>query len=193
MNKFLSVLALTTALAGPASGATVEVAPFGQDESGTVYALSIVGEIQAYDDFKVQHALDDQLAAYPGNSLFVEMISPGGDMQTSLEIADIVHDSGIGVLVRGDCTSGCGIIALSARRGYLFVVEGGKIGLHQCWVNSYEPSPECTNGVVRALRGYGVPDRVLARMARTVPHDMTYLTDAELAAIGARVKRWAAP
>ena len=97
------------------------------------------------------------------------------------------------VLVAGKCLSGCAIIALSAWRGQLFVIESGVIGLHQSWVGEdYAhaiPSLEGTRRVAHALRSYGVPKWVVERMMRTPPRGMTYLSDAELRQIGAHVKR----
>ena len=111
----------------------------------------------------------------------------------ALGIARIAHDYGIPVLVRVECLSGCAIIALSALRGRLFVVELGAIGLHQSWVGEDSAkailSMEATHGIARTLRAYGVPRWVVERMMRTPPKDITYLSDAELRQIGALVKR----
>ena len=49
--------------------------------------------------------------------------------------------------------------------------------------------PGTIQRVAAALEKYGVPASVLDRMIGTGPDNMVYLTDDELAAIGARVKR----
>ena len=190
--NLLAVFALTTALVGPVSAASVEVSPFSEQDGQTVYALALAGDIKAGDDLRVASLLGRALVEdrFPG---FMVLSSNGGNTNASLGIARIAHDYGIPVLVRVECLSGCAIIALSAWRGRLFVVEHGAIGLHQSWVGEDSahaiPSLEGTRKVARALRSYGVPRWVVERMMRTPPRDMTYLSDAELRQIGALVKR----
>ena len=179
--------------ASPAAAASVEIARVGEQDGRPVFALSIVGSLAAGDDAKVARVLDRALARrrFPG---FLTLASDGGDSDAALGIAAIAHEYGLPILVRTDCPSGCAIIALSAWRGRLFVVESGAIGLHQCWVgpdDAPRPSMQCTQRIARALKAYGVPNGVLRRMSRTPPDGMAYLTDAELAAIGARVKHGA--
>ena len=192
LMKLFAVFALTTALVGPVSAASVEVSPFGERDGQTVYALALAGDIKAGDDLRVASLLGKALVEhrFPG---FMVLSSNGGNTNASLGIARIAHDYGIPVLVRVECLSGCAIIALSAWRGRLFVVGSGAIGLHQSWVGENStravPSMEATHRVARTLRAYGVPRWVVDRMMRTPPRDMTYLSDAELRQIGALVKR----
>ena len=192
LMKLFEVCALTTALVGPVSAASVEVSPFGERDGQTVYALALAGDIKAGDDLRVASLLGKSLVEdrFPG---FMVLSSNGGNTNASLGIARIAHDYGIPVLVRVECLSGCAIIALSAWRGRLLVVEHGTIGLHQSWVGEDSakaiPSMEATHRIARTLRAYGVPRWVVERMMRTPPRDMTYLSDAELKQIGALVKR----
>ena len=191
MKKSLATLALV-ALATTARAASVEVAPFGRENGQTVYALALAGDIKPGDDRRVASLLGNALIEdrFPG---FMMLSSSGGDMDASLGIARIVHEYGMPVLVRSKCLSGCAVVALSAWRGRLFIVESGAVGLHQAWVGEdyakATPSPEATHRVTRALRAYGVPRSIIERMKRTPPHEITYVTNAELAAIGALVKR----
>ena len=192
LRKLVAVFALTTALVGPASAASVEVVPFGERHGQTVYALAVAGDIEAGDDLRVASLLGKALVEerFPG---FMVLSSNGGNANASLGIARIAHDYGIPVLVKLKCLSGCAVIALSAWRGRLFVVGSGAIGLHQAWVgeNSAKaiPSMEATHRVARTLLAYGVPKWVVERMMRTPPREVAYLTDAELRKIGAHVKR----
>ena len=145
--KLFAVFALTTALVGPVSAASVEVRPFGEQDGQTVYALALAGDIKSGDDLRVASLLGKALVEdrFPG---FMVLSSNGGNTNASLGIARIAHDYGIPVLVRVECLSGCAIIALSAWRGRLFVVESGAIGLHQSWVGEDSakaiPSMEAT-------------------------------------------------
>ena len=188
----LFAVALTTALVGPASAASVEVSAYGKRNGRTVYALALAGDIKAGDDLRVASLLGKALVEdrFPG---FMVLSSNGGHANASLGIARIAYDYGIPVLVRAKCFSGCAIIALSAWRGRLFVVESGAIGLHQSWVGEDSakaiPSLEATQRIARTLRAYGVPRWVVERMMRTPPREMTYLSDAELRQIGAHVQR----
>ena len=190
--KLFAVFAVTTVLVGPVSAASVEVRPFGEQDGQTIYALALAGDIKSGDDLRVASLLGNALVEdrFPG---FMVLSSNGGNTNASLGIARIAHDYGMPVLVRTRCLSGCAIIALSAWRGRLFVVESGAIGLHQAWVgeNSAKaiPSMEVTRMVGRTLRAYGVPRWVVDRMMRTPPREVTYLSDSELSAIGALVKR----
>ncbi len=190
--KLCAVFALTTVLVGPVSAASVEVRPFGEQDGHTIYALALAGDIKSGDDLRVASLLGKALVEdrFPG---FMVLSSNGGNTNASLGIARIAHEYGMPVLVRTRCLSGCAIIALSARRGRLFIVESGAIGLHQAWVgeNSTKaiPSMEVTRMVARTLLAYGVPRWVVDRMMRTPPREVTYLSDSELSAIGALVKR----
>jgi hypothetical protein len=192
VRRGFAALALSALLADSAWPASVEVRPFGEQGGRTVYALELVGDIKAGDDLRVASLLGEALVEdrFPG---FMMLSSGGGNATASLGIARIAHEYGVPVLVRGKCLSGCAIIALSALRGRLFIVESGAIGLHQSWVGEDSahaiPSLEGTRKVARALRSYGVPRWVVERMMRTPPKDITYLSDAELRQIGALVKR----
>jgi hypothetical protein len=191
MKNLLATLALV-ALVTTARAASVEVAPFGERGGQTVYALALAGDIKPGDDRRVASLLGNALIEdrFPG---FMMLSSNGGDTEASLGIARIAYEYGMPVLVRTKCLSGCAVVALSAWRGRLFIVESGAIGLHQAWVGeNYAhavPSLEATHRVARTLRAYGVPRSIVERMMRTPPHRITYVTDSELAAIGALVKR----
>ena len=192
VRRGFAALALSALLADSAWPASVEVRPFGEQGSRTVYALELAGDIKAGDDLRVASLLGEALVEdrFPG---FMMLSSGGGNATASLGIARIAHEYGVPVLVRGKCLSGCAIIALSALRGRLFVVESGAIGLHQSWVGEESahaiPSLEGTRKVARALRNYGVPEWVIKRMIRTPPWRMTYLSDTELTKLGAVVRR----
>ena len=118
LMKLFAVFALTTALVGPVSAASVEVSPFGEHDGQTVYALALAGDIKAGDDLRVASLLGKALVEdrFPG---FMVLSSNGGNTNASLGIARIAHDYGMPVLVRAECLSGCAIIALSAWRGRL--------------------------------------------------------------------------
>ena len=94
-------------------GSMVEVAPFGEQDGKTVYALALAGDIKAGDDLRVASLLGKALVEdrFPG---FMVLSSNGGNTNASLGIARIAHDYGMPVLVRVECLSGCAIIALSA-------------------------------------------------------------------------------
>ena len=193
MWRFLAAaLALATAFSTSAQAATVNVAPYGEQGGKVVYALALAGDIKAGDDLRVASLLGRALVEdrFPG---LMVLSSKGGNTNASLGIARIAHDYGMPVLVRAECLSGCAIIALSAWRGRLFVVESGAIGLHQSWVGEDSakaiPSMEATQRVARTLWAYRVPRWVIDRMMRTPPRHITYLSDAELRQIGALVKR----
>ena len=125
MWKGFIAFAMSALLADPAWPASVEVRPFGERGGQTVYALVLAGEITASDDLRVASLLGEALVEdrFPG---FLVLNSGGGNTEASLGIARIAHDYGVPVLVRHRCLSGCAIIALSAWRGRLFVIEFGR-------------------------------------------------------------------
>ena len=192
LSKLVAAFAIATVLACPARAASVGVSPFGEQHGHTVYALTLSGEIEAGDELRVASLLGTALVEnrFPG---FMVLSSNGGSTSASLGIARIAHDYGMSVLVRVRCLSGCAVIALSAPRGQLFVVEAGAIGLHQAWIGKDSaraiPSMETTNRVARTLRAYGLPSWVVDKMMRTPPREVEYMSDAELRQIGAHVQR----
>jgi len=192
LRKTVEAFALISALAGPVSAASVELSPVGERVGQTVYALALAGDIKLGDDLRVASLLGKALVEerFPG---YIMLSSNGGNTSASLGIARIAHTYGIPVVVGAKCLSACAIIALSAWRGRLFVVESGAIGLHQSWVGTNSAkaslSLELTRNVARILRSYDVPKWVIEKMMRTQPQDMTYFSDAELRQIGALVTR----
>jgi ClpP class serine protease len=116
-------------LATTASAADIRVAPFRGDQ--TITAITLSGEIVEHDDIKFQNAFWLAVGRSQ-NGVILELVSSGGDTFASEAISRFIHSQGIATLVRGDCTSGCGIIALSARS--LWVAADGRVGLHQAWL-----------------------------------------------------------
>jgi hypothetical protein len=166
------------------------VAPFREDQN--IIAVTLTGEIVKDDEVKFQNAFWRGIERSKGHQgVILELVSSGGDTYASEAISRFIHSQGIATLVRGDCTSGCGIIALSARS--LWVAAGGRVGLHQAWLTGEKGMAVghmgATQEVADLLKSYGVPRSVLARMLRTGPYDMAFLTDKELTDCGAHINR----
>jgi len=182
---------LTLALglwATTASAAEITVAPFAGDPEGKIIAITVRGEIMAGDNLKLEHAFW-RAVGRPGKGVILELVSSGGHTWASEGIALFIHKQGIATLVRGDCVSGCGIIALSAQS--LWIASDGRVGLHQAWRDGKDGRPvadiEVTRGAASFLRPYGVPESALQRMLVTGPNEMSFLTEEELTAMGAHI------
>lgn len=170
-----------------ASAADISVVPFDGDKN--IIAIRLTGHIEPSDGPRFVKKFWSAIRKRHG--VLLELNSGGGDTTTSQDIARFIRKQGIATLVRGDCTSGCGIIALSARE--LFVAADGRVGLHQAWRedengNAVGDLP-VTRNIAVFLRPAGVPESALTRMLTAGPYDMAFLSDDELEAMGAHVNR----
>ena len=185
LSKLVATFAIATVLACPARAASVGVSPYGGRRGHTFMLLRFQVKSRRVTNswLPACSAGHSSRTASPG---FMVLSSNGGSPSASLGIARIAHDYGMWVLVRVRCLSGCAVIALSAPRGQLFIVEAGAIGLHQAWIGKDSaraiPSMETTNGVAQTLRAYGLPGWVVDKMMRTPPREVEYMSDAELQA-----------
>ncbi len=172
-----------------ACASEISVAPFNGDPNGEIIAITLTGEILPGDNLKFEKAF--WRAVRKGKGVILELHSSGGDTWSSEGIALFIRKQGIATLVRGDCTSGCGIIALSART--LWVAADGRIGLHQAWIENKNGvaigQMEATRGAAAFLRPYGVPESALRRMLSSGPYSMGFVTDDELVSMGAHINR----
>jgi hypothetical protein len=72
-------------------------------------------------------------------------------------------------------------VFLSGRVKYL--ASGAAVGLHAASFADGRADPEATEVMAAYLRGVGVPNATLKRMARTAPSDIRWLSKAEIRAL----------
>jgi hypothetical protein len=141
-------------------------------------ALLVTGVIGpgSYEEFR--SALDR------GTPQLVVIDGPGGVLGEALMIGQEVRRRHLSTLVGAhhSCASACAIVFLSGRSKY--VGAGAVIGLHSASYADGRADPEATAVMADYLRGVGVPNATLKRMARTAPSDIRWLTKSEQRAIG---------
>lgn len=116
----------------------------------------------------------------------VVLDSPGGVLGEAFLIAEEVRRRGLTTLVdrNSSCASACAIVFLSGRTKYLGA--GASIGLHMASYADGRPDPEATELMAAYLRQLGVPSSTLRQMAVTAPTQISWMSRAELNAVGAR-------
>jgi membrane-bound ClpP family serine protease len=146
-------------------------------------ALLVTGVIGpgSYEEFR--SALDH------GTPELVVIDGPGGVLGEALMIGQEVRRRHLSTLVGAhhSCASACAVVFLSGRSKY--VGAGAVIGLHSASYADGRADPEATQVMADYLRGVGVPQATLKRMARTAPSDIRWLSKAEQRAIGIQAFR----
>ncbi len=196
MSKSVFVRSLIACLAGLLSIATPALARADESLRSEFYrslggsegassegatALLVTGVLGpgSYDEF---HS-----ALMRGTPEMVVIDGPGGILGEALLIGEEVRRRHLTTLVgpHRACASACAVVFLSGRTRYLGA--GAVIGLHSASFADGRVDPEATAVMAEYLRGVGVPNATLRRMARTAPSDIRWLTAAEKKAMGIRV------
>jgi hypothetical protein len=116
-----------------------------------------------------------------------ELDSAGGNIYEAQEIADLIDHSGAFARVRAGakCSSACFLLFAASHKR--LAEHGARIGVHRASVpgQSDEVTTALTQAMQRDAAAYGTPRAVLDKMAETPPEQMAWLTDADLAAMGA--------
>jgi hypothetical protein len=166
-NEFYGSLAGT----GGGAGGTIEDGPT---------ALLVTGVIGpgSYEEFR--SALEH------GTPELVVIDGPGGVLGEALMIGQEVRRRHLNTLVGAhrSCASACAVVFLSGRSKY--VGAGAVIGLHSASYADGRADPEATAVMADYLRGVGVPNATLRRMASTAPSDIRWLSKGEQKAMNIR-------
>ena len=114
--------------------------------------------------------------------------SAGGNVVASEALAAAVRRVRARVVVMngGVCASACFIVFAASPERYF--ATGARIGVHSASKDEYETmdSMAVTTSMARSAAEMGVPNGIIGRMVSTPPGDMAWLTNDELAAMGAR-------
>lgn len=148
-------------------------------------AIGGIGEIAPGDTDRLMSVL----VGLPSNEIHVLILnSPGGSVVAGESLAATVRQQKLAVLVGNDavCASACFLLfAASAAKFYM---PGARVGVHSAIGNGYETpgSMAMTTVMARSAAEMGVPDAVVGRMIRTPPGSIAWLSEAELASMGAK-------
>lgn len=145
-------------------------------EGPTALLVSGVMGPGSYDEFRA--------AVMRTTPELVVLDGPGGILGEALLIGEEIRRRKLNTMVgpNRSCASACAIAFLSGRVKYLGT--GGAVGLHSASFADGRADPEATEIMAAYLRGIGVPNATLRRMARTAPNEIRWLTRAEQRAMG---------
>jgi hypothetical protein len=147
------------------------------DEPEALLVSGVIGP-GSYDEFRnaLMHS-SPQLVVLDG---------PGGILGEALMIGEEIRRRNLDTLVgpNRSCASACAVVFLSGRTKYM--ASGAAVGLHAASFADGRADPEATEVMAAYLRGVGVPNATLKRMARTAPSDIRWLSRAEMRALGIR-------
>lgn len=178
------VLALMM-LAGSAGAATLHVVP---GASSREAAILLEGMILPGDDRRLVELLN-QMDRQGRRVTTISLKSPGGETNTGVAIASAIRARGLGVYLWSSCVSACAIIAIAAP--LRVVTRGARIGVHSAWRVGPDgrpvAAPDATAYVVRNLRGFGTPERVVRKIESTPWNRIALLDQGDLVALGTEI------
>lgn len=169
---------------------------FGRRLAGAVVAITMCmgpthAEVASYGSGLIlrgtitDHDADVLDARLPQNgTLFLS--SPGGSLGAGLRIAQLASMRRASAVVVGNCASACSLPFFAAARRV--VKPGTRVGVHSSARADGREDDETlatTARIVRILAEHGVPRTVVAGMMTATPNKMYWLTDRELADLGA--------
>jgi hypothetical protein len=180
MNRITIFASAIAALAVGAPLHKADAANFKLLQSGSVI---IEGEFMPDDHIRLTNAIAQQNR----RGKRVERIflnSPGGEVIAGVQLAKVVYNSGIAVVVGKDrlCASMCVLVLAAGRERWAYPTA--KLGVHSIGSyvgNAKGPAPEdgddrnYTLLLARAMKFYGAPDGVIVKMIMTKPNAITGL------------------
>src|SRR6516162_67860 len=118
--------------------------------------------------------------------LGVALDSPGGTVMDGAELARIIRDKGLAVVVPSNskCASACFLLLAAAP--HRLAANDALIGVHGANDDGQdtEVAMAMTTAMARAAAELGVPTTVIGKMVETSPSRIEWLTPADLRAMG---------
>ena len=120
---------------------------------------------------------------------FLELDSPGGIINSALEISKEVEQKNISVVVRETCASACVLIAVSGKR--LFTLPQAQFGFHNA-LTIVQPESEIgkfasssgSDLLFSFLKQHGVPNSIISEAKATPADDMFWVSGRQFIALG---------
>jgi hypothetical protein len=167
-----------------------EWAPRG-NRSQPGWDITVNGAIVPGDDVKFVAALASVGKITPAVwPVIVWLNSPGGEVETSTRIADLIDRFNLGTHVDGQCASSCFIMFMAGKSRSFS--PNAKIGVHSVYQGSAGAetplSLEMTMVVIRKAQSYSgrvIPPSVIGKLAGTLGTSISWLSREELQQIGA--------
>ena len=150
-------------------------------------ALQIVatGAIVPGDSAKLRATVDRVPPRTPISG--VRISSLGGSIAEADVLAKAIRATHLPVTVASgaDCASACFLIFAAATERY--VGHAARIGVHSASINGQESSAAMavTTEVARRASAWGVPPEIIGKLVTTGPKQITWLSAADLASMGA--------
>jgi hypothetical protein len=174
--------------AGRACGTTIEDAT---GDGGKTVAITVSGLITAGCKERLDSTVADATAKYPKAQLYFVLNSPGGALQTAVQMGQIIEKDRLPVVVPANamCASACFLILAASHTKY--VSPSAHVGVHSAAEatpgNETEGSKAVTTDFARILSQLGVPSEIIGRLVETPPGAMYWLTPEELMTMGVRL------
>jgi hypothetical protein len=123
-----------------------------------------------------------------GTIIGIDLSSYGGDLEEGMRIANLTFQKRLIVYVTEECDSVCAFVFFAAAKRY--VSPTAKIGVHSA--ANYRDiedlgSMRLTLTLARKAAKLGASESAIGKMVTTRPSSITYLDEAELAALAAMV------
>jgi hypothetical protein len=171
-----------------ACGTSIEEA---SADGGRTVAITVSGTITLGCKQKLDGVVADATRAYPKAQLYFVLNSPGGALQTAVQMGQIVAKDRLPVVVPANamCASACFLILAASQTKY--VSQTAHVGVHSAAEakpgNETEGSKAVTTDFARILAQLGVPSEIIGRLVETPPGAMYWLTPEELMTMGVRL------
>jgi hypothetical protein len=174
--------------AGRACGTTIEDA---SADGGKTVAITVSGLITSGCKERLDSTVADATAKFPKAQLYFVLNSPGGALQTAVQMGEIIEKDRLPVVVPPNamCASACFLILAASHTKY--VSPSAHVGVHSAAEaipgNETEGSKAVTTDFARILSQLGVPSEIIGRLVETPPGAMYWLTPEELMTMGVRL------
>jgi hypothetical protein len=186
MRNIVTIAILALTIPTHVEAATVALRSADWQNNPGLVTVQLSSKIDTGDAGRVRNAVAKARRAHK-KVIAIELYSPGGDGDAGMALARYVADSGLPVLMQGNCWSACAYAALVALgRGRLLIRAGAELGVHQVFDNGTKlPDKAWTANAANTLRLMGSPTAPLKDMVNTLPPGMTRYGYDQLVRMGA--------
>lgn len=115
--------------------------------------------------------------------------SGGGSIGAALDMADVVRDNNLTVIVASECSSACVLVAIASDN--LLALPESQFGFHQGSIFGTNQSDmaqfwakSASDSLMLALKEGGIPESILAVARRTPPKEMHYVSATQMKSLG---------
>ncbi|NVK02837.1 MAG: hypothetical protein HWE12_14930 [Oceanospirillaceae bacterium] len=152
----------------------------------TPHTLYLFETLRPEQSSKLREALDKH------DIRLVVLASSGGSVESSLRIANIIHEKKLATYVPSEesCLSACSFIYLAGAQRNIAVT--GQLGVHQFFSNvnklastkdTYTKVQNTVSQILHTLGKFNTPQFLIQRMLETPANDMYYLSSTEISQV----------